>query len=722
MAKHKSRKERLAKKQERAKEQGDRQEGSVHPSAETGRTIPSGSSAASPVIPPASLPGTSSHAAGVIEDSPSALGAGQGVSLRAFLVGAVLSAFIAVYDPYGCFVMRGSTLFLDFSTAGAHFLLFLLVLVTNGLLGRVSPVLAFSAGELATIAIMMIVSSAIPSMGLTGYLISNSVAPFYFNAPWALDVREFIHKWTAPLDWSAPNGSAAQTAPVKWFYEKLPAGQSLPWRAWLPFVGFWSVFVIALYLVMVSAMVIVRRQWVERERLAYPIAEVPRELVEVGERRSFPTIMRQPAMWIGFVIPMIVGSLTALQHFYPNVPAVNLVWDFSILRGTEHLQFRISWQILGFTFLIPSDVAFSIWFFGLFFLLQQGVFKMYGLSLQEDLGIYGSGPNPHLAHLGMGAWIVLVGYGLWRGREHIGSVLRKAFGRGSSATDEDEILSYPAAVWMFLVGMVVMTVWLCITGLSWYLAVLFVTVAILIFFGLTRVVCQGGMAVSIAPLVASSFMISGLGSRVLGNLGLVAMAQSYAWGADIRTFVMASTAHSLKLSDVVPGRRRKLFWAILAAILITLFVSVFYTIWLGYRYGALNFQNWFFVSGPSFPYRLIHQRMLAPTGPHIGGWLWTLGGGGVMAFLMWLQTVWWASPLHPVGFAIGSVYWSQVLWFSVFLAWFAKLATVKYGGNRAYKVARYFFIGLILGQYVCAGFWNIYSVIVNKPNLNVFWI
>ena len=90
------------------------------------------------------------------------------------------------------------------------------------------------------------------------------------------------------------------------------------------------------------------------------------------------------------------------------------------------------------------------------------------------------------------------------------------------------------------------------------------------------------------------------------------------------------------------------------------------------------------------------------------------GNTGLMAFgslftlwLMWMRQVflWW--PFHPTGYMMLSAWASFKLWFSIFLGWAMKFAIVKYGGLRAYRNARPVFLGLMLGEMVCAGLWAI---------------
>ena len=47
----------------------------------------------------------------------------------------------------------------------------------------------------------------------------------------------------------------------------------------------WGILLMSLYVAMISAAVILRRQWMERERLAYPLTQVGLAMVR-GEREK----------------------------------------------------------------------------------------------------------------------------------------------------------------------------------------------------------------------------------------------------------------------------------------------------------------------------------------------------------------------------------------------------------------------------------------------------
>ncbi|MCC7264345.1 MAG: hypothetical protein IT369_17685, partial [Candidatus Latescibacteria bacterium] len=280
---------------------------------------------------------------------PGAAPAGSPLSpftLRSIGLGTLFSLCIAVGDPYGNMVIRGSYMGLDFGTPGALFLFFLLAGILNHLL-------RLRREELLVVYIMMIAASAVPTLGLSEYLLTITSGVQYYASPeneWAQIIHPLIPAWMVPQNQEA----------IKWFFEGAPKGHGVPWGAWVGPLACWLVLAAALYLVMISTMVMLRKQWVEQERLVYPIVQVPLEMVQQGGGRTF---FRNPAMWAGFSLPMIASTLNGLHAYFNFIPALQLVSFAPILRNTVNLEFRLSFPMLGFSYLINLDIAFSLWFF-----------------------------------------------------------------------------------------------------------------------------------------------------------------------------------------------------------------------------------------------------------------------------------------------------------------------------------------------------------------------
>ncbi|NKB71713.1 MAG: hypothetical protein GKR89_31955 [Candidatus Latescibacteria bacterium] len=642
---------------------------------------------------------------------------GSGVTPRSLLAGTLLSVCICIGAPYGNMVLRGSYMALDFSTAGALFVFFLFVLLVHPLLGLVNRGLAFRRDELAVVYIMAIVACSIPTMGLTEYLLPIiSGATYYASAEndWAQLIHPYIPTWLIPQDDNA----------VKYFYEGAPRTVAIPWAAWITPLAAWIPLILALYISMICIAVVLRRQWIERERLAFPLVQLPMAMIEEGPRPSIvKPFFKSWLMWIGFALPFAVGSLRALHNYFNFIPSVALSTSIPLFRNSTSLDIALSFPMLGFSYFVNLDIAFAIWFFNLLARGQEGAFNILGISSTEKL--YYAAGFPVLAHQGMGAMMVLALFGLWTARGHIRQVLSKAFGDTPEVDDSSEILSYRSAV-LALVGCnLFIGGWMWLAGLSLWIIPIYLLAMYVLFIAVTRVVAEGGIAAARAPLIASDFVPSALGNSVLGPQSLVALGFTYVWAADIRTFVMASCANGLKLAeDQLQRHKRLLFWAIIWAIIISLVTSIATVLYLSYSYGGINLNGWFFgpTGGPVYPFNFISGELNNPDGPDLIGWLSTLAGGGVMALLMLARHhfLWW--PLHPLGFAVSTISMTNYISFSVFLAWLIKSIILKYGGPALFKRARPFFMGLILGQFAVAGLWLIIDYFTGMTDNNIYWV
>ena len=578
----------------------------------------------------------------------------------------------------------------------AYCLLFFLLITVHVVLALPKRQWGLQWGELVTIAIMMMVAAAIPSRGVTGMLLPMITGTYYYASAenkWAEVVHPHLTEWMLMGDPEAVRG----------FYEGSIGNTAIPWASWLPPLSYWLLFYAALYLTLISIAVILRRQWVEHERLAYPLAQVALAMIEDEGRSSLlKPFFKNRLMWIGFAIPFLVGSLNALHHYFPSVAQINLKTSVSFLGA--NLPVNLNFLMLGFSFLINSTLSLSLWFFLLVYTLQQHVLGLLGINtLQATLGPWST---PVTGHQMMGALIVMVGAGLWVGRHHLAEVWRQALSKKDPVDDADEIMSYRSALLGLLIGTAGMTLWLWQSGIPAWIAPLFVFSALVIFIGLTRAIVEAGIPTLSPAMVPLGFVVSGVGVPALGAKGMVAAAYSLIWVGELLVFMMAPLSNGLRLTSETAGNRRRLLWGIAGAMFITLAVSIYYTLHLAYDYGGVNLHNQFFgQSFPGYPSKFALRKLNEPSGVSVDGWLWTLSGGLVMALLMIARQrlMWW--PFHPLGFAVSAGWTMRYIWFSIFLAWLIKLVILRYGGVGLYHKIRPFFLGLIAGQFATGGLW-----------------
>ena len=82
--------------------------------------------------------------------------------------------------------------------------------------------------------------------------------------------------------------------------------------------------------------------------------------------------------------------------------------------------------------------------------------------------------------------------------------------------------------------------------------------------------------------------------------------------------------------------------------------------------------------------------------------------------MAWARTRFSWFILHPIGFIVACGFPASALWLSVFIGWQAKSAIMRWGGYKAYRAVRPFFLGLVIGDCLAAGLWNVVGYITGK--------
>ncbi|MYK42381.1 MAG: hypothetical protein F4049_19480, partial [Gemmatimonadetes bacterium] len=222
-----------------------------------------------------------------------------GIPARGILLGAVLALLLNGLDAYATTIIRGSYLTLNFSTPAALFFFFFLV-PASGLVYCLRRSLALTQSELITIYIMLVVACCIPGMGFTQFIIPCLVGSTYYATPennW-----DFLYNQYIPT-WMIPRGENV----ARYFFEGLPEGAAIPWGAWVLPLTYWYGFFLALSAAMICTMVILRKQWVDREKLAYPLVQVPMEMIKREEGRAIGrAFFTNKAMWLGFAFAFVL--------------------------------------------------------------------------------------------------------------------------------------------------------------------------------------------------------------------------------------------------------------------------------------------------------------------------------------------------------------------------------------------------------------------------------
>ena len=642
------------------------------------------------------------------------------VTLRSVLLGACLSAGIGAGVAYADNAIRGSYLALDFGSPAALAMLAVVVFLLNPALGLLRRSWPLAPGEIAVVYVMALLATAIPSMGLTGFFLSYLTGAQYYASPeneWATLFLEHVPSWMIVQDVTA----------VQRYFEGNPSGVTqIPWSAWIEPLAAWGLFLGALYLVMVAICVLLRRQWMEHERLLYPLMQPSLALIDRAPEALLPRLCQSSLLWVGIAIPLLIGLINGLHAYYEFIPKLQLEQNFAVFRQTTTIRAALSFTTLGFSYFLSSDISLGIWVFNMLAKCQEGAFNVLGIASDETMEWVSV---PYLAHQSFGAMVVLVVWGLWMARRHLRATIEIALRRGpcaetedgSKETDRDEIMSYRSAWLSLLLGGPFLWWWLWRTGMPGWTAALVLVVGMVLFVGLTRMVTEGGFFITRAPINPGNAIISGVGVDALGTAGVTGLGYSFVWVGEMRIFVMAACANALKIAQTIQGNRRLLLWVMLGAILISAFSSVYTELRLCYRYGGINLST-FHTQLVHYPFNFIARNLNNNTPISWAGWGWTGWGGVLMGLLMLARQrfVWW--PVHPISLPVSSMWMTDTIVLSVFLSWFIKLMILRYGGPRLYERGKPLFIGLVVGQFLSMGIWVVVDGFTGMMDNLVWWL
>ena len=623
-------------------------------------------------------------------------------TIRGLFVGAVMSVFIGLVAPYGMIMIRGSEWGAHASQLGGVFLFFIFTLFINTLLGLIRRPLALNRAELVLVYVMMLVALTVPTQNLLVYIIPVICVPFYSASTennWASLIHPHLPEWIAPQKIDA----------IRHLYEGLPAGQSIPWELWLTPLGVWFSFFMALSIMMFCLCGILHRQWSKNERLAYPMVQLPLQMIESGDdplARIAP-FFRNPVVWLGFAVPFTLFSFTALNHYFPQVPE----WQYSLggiqlFEGTSGIPITYSFAWVGFFYLVDHSIVFSVWFFYLLTKIEDGLLTTMGIASNEVLSQYENYNTPDMNHQAVGAVIVFVFFGLWVGRAHLKAVWHSAWHPqvDEDGIDAEELLSYRAALCGFAISVLFIAVWLWYSGVPALVVPFFMLVVLVYYIMLTRVTAAGGIPSARPPIVSPYVVISGLGTSILGSKGIVAMGMAMGWQAEMRLFPMIACANGLKLAETVRGPKGRLFVGMVLAVACSLVGGTWMLLTLGYEHGGINLGGPFLGNGNNWHF--LNPVLLNQPDVNVRGWILTGIGGAIEGFLMWANHRWFWWPLHPLGFVVCAGFMTGHIWFSAFIAWLLKVVILRYFGASLFANLKPFFLGLIMGEATCGGVWT----------------
>lgn len=623
-----------------------------------------------------SLPESSSH------DQTASIPHTRGITLRAIAIGLVVAILISAWTTFSRTVASTSSVNITHLPV-SFFALFMLVVTANLVLRTRLHWEGLSASELLTVLAMGLISAMIPARGLTGIWLAMMAAPFYLSNPengWIDYVQPHLPAYLYPTN---DNGQ------TQYLYEGLPRNAAIPWDVWAGPLFWWITLILAGFTVCLCIVVILRKQWVEHERLDYPLIAPITDLIDSsndGTPAQWPTRFKGWRFWIGFGLAFGIIAWNGINYFAPTWPRINMSPGgglFYLGRLFPPWLTHINTYAIGFSYFINLEILFSIWFFRLLLITETAILNRTGVASSGAVGWQSTG-----------AMVVFVVWGLWSARGHLSEVFRKAVGWAEDVDDTDELISYRTAALGLICGTLYIVGWLYNAGVSFGLMAITIPASVIIYIALARFVCESGtlyLGLSANPL---SIGFSLIGTQALSAQSITAASTSHAlrW-----MYFMPALSQGAKAADSVSGSRLKLVGALALSLLSGLGVNIVMMLYLGYTYGAYNFSEYPFSRYAPSRYNGIVANISSPV-PANSDWVlpFAIGGIAIAAISMLRYRLpWW--PIHPVGLVVANTSLHHVV-SSVFIVWLVKSIIMRVGGVLLFRRLAPLFFGIIVGR------------------------
>lgn len=627
-----------------------------------------------------------------------------GVTFRAILIG------ILLIPPNTYFIMANHLRF--WSTLPTTMSLIYNVVVTLAILTALNflfklllPRYALKQGELLTVYVILSLSSAI-----SGHDMMQTVVPvipngFWFATPeneWQQLFWRYLPNWMTLSDLSV----------LQDFYD----GDTTFYRekyllAWWKPILWWTLFLSVLIWIMICIDLLLRKQWIERERLTYPIVRLPIEMTHSDGR-----LFKNKMLWVGFAIAGGIDLINGIHAFFPAFPDIPVRKANLGLYFTEKPWDAIGWTPVyilsfgvGLAYLMPLEMSFSLWFFYLFWKGERILGRAMGLQVLP--GFPYDGPQ------GVGAYLAIACFALYGGRKHfytMFSSLLRSFKIGGRSNQSYQNLSpelrdttdYRLPLAGLLAGILFLFIFSNYGGMAVWMIALYFLIYYLLALGITRVRAEVGPPTH-EMFVANprQFILDTIGSRQIPAQSLTMMSLYYAFNRGYRAHPMPHTLEGFKLVEAANMRTGRMVIAMMCGVVVGILAAFWAYLVVSYDIGA----NPGLGNGG---YNRLRTWLYYPSETNIPAVTFMGVGFLFTGLLWWLRTRFPMFPFHPTGYAVASSMWTfGWLWFSVFISWGIKNLILRFGGIRLYHRVLPLFLGLILGEFIVGGTWVVVRLI-----------
>ncbi len=645
------------------------------------------------------------------------------MSFRSILIG-ILGAvamgaggqYVNKYIPGARGLIRGH---LPVSVFG---MMIFFVLFINPLIARIRASWRFRPAEIALIMALILVACGITDAGLMRQIPKAPIQPVLMNrthpgwqranlieeTPSALLVNEGQFDDRIIEDYVTAMGEPGRPIHIR----------EVHWQAWWRPLAIWGGIFLLFAIGVISLSVVVHRQWAERERIRYPLAELTQSLLAQDDQGR-TAIFGSRLFWLGVLVPLFIRVVNGIYMWTDGKSVeIPMTLDFSALGegfpefmstpGAGSLTALTFYPAcIGFTYLLASDIGFSLGIANFLNVLALYLLLMFGVNTSGGV-IEGGIVQAH----SFGSFLAMAVMLIYVGRRYYWQTAKEA------VTFVPQKETNAAGVWALrslVLTMAGVTAILWAVGLDLPIAILAVLGTLLLFFIMARINAETGVfflapAWQMPVIVTGLFGLGVLGPRVIIVLGLMMFIMSI----DPFECMMPFVVNGLKIATgtlLKPGRVGLIMAGTVA---LTLAITIPTALWADHNHAANLRRGWssdriynvaeksasqLDALGTTETVReygaLDRIRNMRPDSrfmiPMLSGFLLLIG-----CSVLRLRFTWW--PLHPVILLLFGAMLFGRFSFSFLLGWAIKSAVSKFGGAAKYTETKPLMIGVIAGD------------------------
>ena len=481
----------------------------------------------------------------------------------------------------------------------------------------------------------------------------------------------------------------------------IPAHLSIWWGP----VFWWTLVVGVVLFAMLCINGLMRQEWTDREKLSFPIIQLPLAMAAGG-----PTFWRSRYMWGAAISIGLIDVWNGFAFLYPTLPLVRVRFLGDLNNTFPDYPFNaIGWTpigifpfIVGLGLFLPTDLLFSVIFF--FFLRKTQ--QIVAASMGYPQGVFGGGglvPSPpYFSEQSWGAFLGLFVSAMWVARPYLREVWHDILA-GTRCPDGGV-----SRRWLFImmIASILGMGWLGVhLGLPFFFVVLYVSLFLAFSVALTRMRAQLGPPThEMAFMGPNQLLVDFHGTQgVPAPLIARTVSMFHFMNRIHRTHPMPAQLELMKMGERTQMPQKTIFFSVILAVI------------AGCIFGHLSRTTQAYIWGAPFRgtdvANVVNELVTRPRNPNTAGMIAVGLGFAVVMGLDFIRfrAPWF--PFHPMGYALAMNFGVDYYWFGLILALTVKLFVQKYIGLKGYAKLHHAALGLILGEFAVETVWMTWAVV-----------